>query len=52
MKARLLAILCGRAGWSDYEEIVKDIFKDALFPKYITEPLTPVSYTHLRAHET
>ncbi len=39
MKARLLAILCGRAGWSDYEEIVKDIFKDALFPKYITEPL-------------
>lgn len=40
MKARLLAILCGRAGWSDYEDIVKDIFKDSLFPKFITEPLT------------
>lgn len=40
MKAKLNSIPYGRHGWSDYEDIVCNIFKGCLHPKYISEPMT------------
>ena len=40
MKFRLNSIPYGKPGWIDYEDIVCDIFKGCLQPKYISEPFT------------
>ena len=42
----------GTAGWSAVASVTLNRVKDKRFPNTVCEVVKPVSYTHLRAHET